>query len=278
MKRNKLIYFVAFLSLISCKKDITAFFNHASIETRVEESLSFPGLLSGEVSIDTTDFKFAVFSDIHTTEESIHTLDQLGQDVVEYDIDFLIVAGDLTENGLELEYSRSRKNLWELAIPYYVTIGNHDLYQKDGWSTWMKYYGPSTYSIRVSNYIQFIFIDSASGSIGKTQMQWLEGELKDCLPNTIVVSHYPIYNGISPSIWRLSSSEERYRMTSLLRDYNVMAYISGHYHSFEHYDLSGIEHFIVGSMYPESLDSGTRGYLLCSFKNGQFDWQKIEVE
>ena len=262
----------------SCKKNIPAFIFHTSTETRVKESLLNASRAPEEISIDTTNFSFAVFSDIHITEENIHFLDQIKEDASRFDIDFCVVAGDLTDNGLKLEFSHSQRALWEIGIPYYTTIGNHDLYQRDGWNSWLDYYGPSVYSIRLSNFLKIIFLDTASGLVGKTQLEWLEEELKNSLQKTIVVSHYPIYNGKSPSIWRLSSAEERYKLVSLLRDYKVLAYISGHYHSYEYYDLAGMNHFIVGSMYPESLDGGTRGYLLCSFKNGHFDWKKIEVE
>ncbi len=278
MIRLFLTYILLILCFNSCKKDVSAFVFHPGVESRVSECLSSTNRIPDAVSIDTGNFTFAVFSDIHITEDNLNFLDHIRADVEKYDIDFCIVAGDLTENGLTLEFSTSQRDLWQIGVPYYVTIGNHDLYQQDSWEKWLQYFGPSVYSIQLSNFLQIIFLDTASGLIGKKQMDWLENELKNSLKKTIVVSHYPIYNGKSPSIWRLSSAEERYKLLSMFRDSDVLAYISGHYHGFEHYSISDMHHFTVGSMYPKSLDSGTHGYLLCSFKNGNFEWEKIELE
>ena len=265
------------LILFGCKKDISAFLIHASTEQRVTESLSFTTKLPEAVPIDTMNYKFALFADIHITEKNIHYLDCFKDDVIQIGIDFFVITGDLTDNGLDAEHILCKNNLQDIGIPYYVTIGNHDLYQRNGWKLWEEYYGPSCYSINFSSHLKIIFLDSASGLIGKTQFIWLEKELKNKPAFTVITSHFPIYTGLSPSIYRLTSAEERYKLISLLKDNKVDAYVSGHYHTFEHTEFSGIDHFIVGSMYPHKLDGGTRGYLLFSIDNGNMSWEKVDV-
>ena len=275
---RKPVYLIMLLILFGCKKDISAFLIHASTEQRVTESLSFTAKLPEAVPIDTMNYKFALFADIHITEKNIHYLDRFKDDVIQLGIDFFVITGDLTDNGLDAEHILCQNNLQDIGIPYYVTIGNHDLYQKNGWELWVEYYGSSCYSINFSSHLKIIFLDSASGLIGKTQFIWLENELKNKPAFTVVASHFPIYNGLSPSIYRLTSAEERYKLISLLKDYKVNAYVSGHYHTFKHAKFAGIDHFIVGSMYPHKLDGGTRGYLLFSIDNGIVSWEKVDVE
>ncbi len=275
---RKHYFLILFLVLLACKKDIVTFFIHSSTERRVTESISEITNHPEAVSVDTLNFKFAVFSDIHITEKNIHYLDRFKEDVEQYGIDFFLVIGDITDNGLEVEFNLSKADLQEVGIPYYVAIGNHDLYQTNAWDLWKETYGPSCYSVTISNYLKIIFLDLASGLIGKTQFNWLENELKDKLSFAVVASHFPIYIGVTPSIYRITSADERYKLISLLRDHNVEAFYSGHYHAFIHSEFSGIDHFIVGSMFPHSLDKGKHVYLLVSVDNGNISWEKMDVE
>ena len=126
MIRLFLTYILLILGFNSCKKDVSAFVFHPGIESRVSECLSSTNRVPDAISIDTGNFTFAVFSDIHITEDNLHFLDHIRDDVEKYDIDFCIVAGDLTENGLTYEFSTSQRDLWQIGVPYYVTIGNHD--------------------------------------------------------------------------------------------------------------------------------------------------------
>jgi len=275
---RKHIYLILLFALFACKKDFIAFIIHPGTEQRVKESISEPLNYPEGISIDTMNFKFALFSDIHITEENINLLDRFKEDVTKLGIDFFLVIGDITDNGLKVEFNLSKADLQEVGIPYYVAIGNHDLYQTNAWDLWKETYGPSCYSVSFSDYLKIIFLDSASGLIGKTQFNWLENELKNSPGFTCLASHFAIYNGVTPSIWRLTSADERYKLISLMRDYKVNAFYSGHYHAFTHTEFSGIDHFIVGSMFPHSLDEGGHAYLLVSVDNGNISWEKIDVD
>jgi len=152
-----------------------AFFFHTSTRQRVSESLAYSGSLFPEaISVDSMDFKFAVFSDIHITEENDNLFDRFKQEVLQRNIDFFVVTGDLADNGLKEEMILCRKDLDNIGIPYYVTIGNHDLYQSHGWSDWKSVFGPATYSMVFSDFLKIIFLDSGSGTLGEKQFNWLE--------------------------------------------------------------------------------------------------------
>lgn len=271
-------YILLFISLLfSCTKEPGALFFHPSTEIRVNESINEVSNIPVNISIDTNDFSFAVFGDTHITKDNIQYLQEVAKDTLEFDIDFCIIAGDITDNGSEIEFENSIQDLQNMQIPFYTTIGNHDLYNKKGWERWKQYFGPSCYTINIENYLRIIFLDSAEGLIGKTQFEWLENTLKGNSSRfTIIVTHYPLYDDFMPYIWRLSSAEERYKIISLTQKYNVDAYFSGHLHSYQYSEIGTLKHFITGSL-NDKLDKGTRGYLLVTISNGILSWKKIEV-
>lgn len=263
------------VGLVSCKKEIRAFFIHESVQTRILESFDLNPEYRGDIFDTLTELKFAVFSDIHVTQNNDHLFDLLKQDVASKGIDFFVVAGDLTDNGLEAEYEICRNDFDSIGIPWYVTIGNHDLYQTSGWESYKKTFGPSCYSVGMNGLLRIIFLDTSTGTVGKVQFSWLEEQLQRSNEKYIlVVTHYPLYDDLVPSIWRLPSSEERYKLIHLCRKYNVYAYIGGHLHTFQHQKIQELHHFIVGAMYPHDLDKGKHGYLLFHLITDSLSWEQ----
>ncbi|MEO5970492.1 MAG: metallophosphoesterase, partial [Bdellovibrionia bacterium] len=205
-------------------------------------------------------------------------LPRFKEDIAANNIKFFVVLGDLTEDGTSEEYRVVKSALEGVGIPYYATIGNHDLFQDSsagGWGTWKSTFGPATYSVVVSNAVRFIFLDTASGDIGANQFLWLKAQLLTKVPFTFVGSHYPIYDGITPIMWRLASLEERYKLTSVLDEGGVYAYISGHIHGYRENQVASFKHFIAGSMFPYELDYGPHGYLLFTYDHGQMTWKHV---
>jgi len=223
-------------------------------------------------------FQFAMFGDVQIQSENKNTLTQFKTDVTSRNIDFFVVLGDLTEDGTTDEFTKIKADLDSVGIPYYATIGNHDLFQQGssgGWGTWQSTFGPATYSVTVAQAVRFIFLDSASGDIGPSQFSWLETQLKTSTPFTIVGTHYPIYDGFTPLIWRLASTEERYKLTDLLMKYQVTAYVAGHIHGYKENKIGSVNHLITGSMFPYTLDYGNPSYALFTYDHGNLSWQQI---
>ena len=268
--------------LVSCGKNFSQILFHPSVEQRVFESLQ--GGLAVPAAIAPTDpnrFSFAVFGDIQIQSENRHTLARFKQDVATNGISFFVVLGDITENGSVDEFTKAKADLDSVGIPYYTTIGNHDLFQSPdagGWGTWKTTFGAATYSVTIANAIRFILLDTSSGEVGDTQMRWFEAALQapTSARYTIVGSHYGVHDGITPTIWRLESLEERYKVTSLLNRYGVYAYTGGHVHGFRSGQLGSTLHFSVGSMFPYELDYGTRGYLLFTYDSGNLTWRRVD--
>jgi 3',5'-cyclic AMP phosphodiesterase CpdA len=130
----------------------------------------------------------------------------------------------------------------------------------------------------IADKLKLVFFDTAEGTIGETQFDWLEGQLSDTAHVKLVGTHFPMYDGPKPMIWRLASTAERHRLESMLRAGGARGYVSGHIHGWRHVDVAGVNHFTVGTMPPteEELDYGRLGYLLFTFAHDSLSWERIE--
>ncbi|MEO0069236.1 MAG: metallophosphoesterase [candidate division WOR-3 bacterium] len=260
----------------SCELEPLQVLLHPDVETRVKESLNYihlePPLLG-----DT--FKFAVFSDIHIGNKSGCYLTEFTRSAESLEIDFFCVTGDLTHHGSKEEYDSLASALQSMAVFYglfnYVTLGNHDLYSDGSWENFKEHFGPSCASRTPHPRLKLIFLDTGEGRLGATQFQWLEKELSDTMPILkIVLTHFPLYDDKTPSIFRLASTAERTKLQSLLQKYKVYAICSGHIHGFRHTEINGVHHFIVGTM-SKDLDFGKPGYLLFEFQSDSISYRFI---
>lgn len=268
---------IGLLALGGCDWDVTQFILYPSVEQRVQESLGLPA--PGPPVVNPDSFRFALFGDPQVRADLVHRLGRFTADVADSGIAFFGVLGDLTHDATEIEVHTIRAAFDSTGIPCYTTIGNHDLFQAESWERCKDVFGPATYSVVVADRLKLIFLDTASGTIGPTQFDWLETELDDNGRHLkIVCTHYPLYDGSTPIAWRLGSTAERARLQSLLRDYRAWGYVSGHIHGWRHTEVAGVNHFICGTMSAHPLDYGEPGYLLLTFAHDSLAWRKVDFE
>ncbi len=265
------------LTAVACGKNFSQMLFHPLVNTRAAESLALAAP-SAVVPAIPTQYNFAVMADPQVRDENRHFFTRFKADVASSSISFFVVLGDLTEDGTPAQYALSKADLDAVGIPYYTTIGNHDLFQaptEGGWGSWKSTFGSATYSVTIGTDVRFVLFDTASGDIGSRQFDWLETQLRTPVRYTFVGTHFPVNDGMTPLMWRLSSVEERYRLASMLEHYGVYAFISGHIHGYKEATVGGVRHFITGAMYPYELDYGGYGYLLFSYNNGALTYRYV---
>ncbi|MEO0078607.1 MAG: metallophosphoesterase, partial [candidate division WOR-3 bacterium] len=223
-------------------------------------------------------FSFAVFGDVHYTLADHPTMARFRREVTERGIDFFCVLGDLTHDGTSAQMARARAVLDSIGVPYYVTLGNHDLFQADAWPSYKAVFGPGCYSVVIAGRLKLIFLDTAEGRLGSRQFEWLEQELAAENYITFVGTHFPLYDGAVPSIYRLASGPERAKLQHLLQKNKVWAIASGHIHGWRCTEVEGVRHFITGTMQTDEtrLDFGRLGYLLVTFAHDSLSWQRVD--
>lgn len=110
-------------------------------------------------------------------------------------IDFVFVAGDISDFGLTREFRWVHQRLGRLRAPYVTVIGNHDLVG-NGRAIYQAFYGPLNYSFQYGG-TKFICLDTNGREYGfggmVPDMKWLRRQLSDTLQHrrTIVLSHVP---------------------------------------------------------------------------------------
>jgi len=172
---------------------------------------------------------------------------------------FSIHAGDLVDEGGETGFK-----LVEAAMqfnsetqakndPCFSVIGNHDVYF-DCASFYKQYFHTSTYTVTVKTVGGFqdlyIFLDSANGTHGKRQLEWLEEKLshRDEYRHCIVISHNwlfrTFYNYTTTPAANLPQ-DEQYAFMDLMSNNNVEMVLMGHFHMCEQRNFGGVQYLMT---------------------------------
>jgi len=276
-RRAALLAAAILLAVCACEWDLWAIATRPGVEDRVQENIDGNPPAPGPVAVDPDSFRFAVFGDPQVRHDYQTRLGRFKQEVADRGIDFFCVLGDLTEDATPDEVDTIKLQLDRVGIPYYATIGNHDLFQADGWERFKKDYGPSCYPVIIADRIKLIFLDTADGTLGPTQFNWFEAELDNDRFVKLVLTHFPIYDGEKPIMWRLASPAERAKVQSLLQRYGAFAWCAGHIHGLRHTQVGAANHLTCGAMAPV-LDYGNPGYLLFTFVRDSLSWAFVELD
>ncbi|WP_303309707.1 metallophosphoesterase [Hymenobacter sp. BT730] len=110
-------------------------------------------------------------------------------------IDFVAIAGDISDFGLGREMHWIHRRLQKLHVPYLTVIGNHDELG-NGRAAYQKHFGPLNYSF-VYQGTRFICLDTNGREYGFNgrvpDLEWLGQQLADTtgIARTVVISHVP---------------------------------------------------------------------------------------
>ena len=187
------------------------------------------------------DYRVYVMSDIHVD----FSTDNLDRFVSDYLADteaapFSLCLGDLINATGHFDYFAEHvKPVSDAGRKIYYTTGNHDIYF-DQWPEYFKRFGSSTYWFEVqtvSGYKDlYVAIESASGTLGADQREWLENALKDKqnhgFRHIIVFTHTHFFKkDTSQGHTSNFNMEETYDLLDLFDRYDVSMVLQGHSHS-----------------------------------------------
>ena len=176
------------------------------------------------------------------TEKFVNTINQLE------DVSFVLLAGDISDFGLNQEFKWINERLSRLKIPYITIIGNHDMLA-NGRTIYNKMFGPENFSFSVHGNT-FICLNTNSEEAGfdgtLPDLNWLSGQLANAktAKNVFVVSHVPPFSSAFDK-----DLEQDY--AGLLSNHsNVRLSLHGHQHSFsQSYNYHDqVNYVVVGSL------------------------------
>lgn len=182
----------------------------------------------------------------------------------------------------------------EITFPFFPVVGNHDI-THNGWALWSNIFHSSFYEIDVIVMLEdgdfafdhLIFLDSASGTLGKTQIDLinqgiLDGKYDDgtsMYRNTFVFSHTNIFR---PQFFEFASTftrEETFFLLDQFEKWNVTCAFCGHVHTWDERNYNGVHYLTLDTMCeknnPEPGDYLVRVH--CD-SDGEVKWSPVHMD
>lgn len=206
--------------------------------------------------------RFVQVTDVHYNNKIPYRKEVLKQTIEDInkqkDISFVIFTGDNIDSPKPEYLEDFVSIITKLNVPYYIVIGNHDVFKNGGLSKQQYietikehniFYKPKkpNYVFKKNGFV-FIVVDGAKevipGTIGyyrKDTLDWLDKQLKKYNKYPVIIAqHYPL---VEPKIQK---SHETYKKEEYLerldKHKNIIAVISGHYHVNGENTRNGVYH------------------------------------
>ncbi|MGK7948199.1 MAG: metallophosphoesterase [Xenococcaceae cyanobacterium] len=260
-------------------------------------------------------FRFGVASDLHIavpqtvnnhatrfhlTEVSIPVLERVFAHLESSQLDFLLLPGDLTQDGEPENHQWLAQRLAKLPFPVYVIPGNHDVpnisatektiafaefpsyYEKFGYQNSQQHY----YDREILPGVRLIALNSNNfnqegkqlGFIDKTQLLWLEETLEKVRDKLVLVMiHHNVIEHLPDQSkhplgkrYMLANATE---LLAILQKYGVKLIFTGHLHVQDVAELAGIYEICTGS-----LVSYPHPYRIIDFKIDDRGNKIIDIE
>lgn len=205
-------------------------------------------------------FSFAVLSDVQEAIVDVHDVFQVLNE--QADVEFVLGAGDLTQQGTHQQLQRFQQEMKRLRVPYYTTLGNHELGQSP--SNYHQYFGRGSSSFQYRG-VRFTLLDSASATLDPIVYGWLEDWLQRGRSSPHVVAmHIPPLDPVGVRNGAFASRAEAAKLLGRLAQGKVDMTFYGHIHSYYHFYNAGIPAHISGGggAIPEKFDGIGRHFLV----------------
>jgi len=248
--------------------------------------LTLISILSIQTAVMASSVKFIQVTDTHLKMEEPYRAEVLKAAVntinKEKDVSFVMFTGDNIDKPNEKDLAEFVRIANKLKVPYYIVIGNHDVYKNGGLSKkryievihennmFYRFRKPN-YVFRKNGYV-FIVADGAKevipGAVGyfkQDTMKWLEKKLRQNKHGKVVIfQHYPLVPIKEHPSHRVYNKDEYLEL--LDKNENVISVIAGHIHTNGEIMRNGVYHITSPSLLndPHSYKiitiSTTRGF------------------
>ena len=310
---------MAAATLTSCEKvsPIGVLVSGTGVEDRVKMSeLYYRDYLSElDVAATDDDYSFLVGADSHVTDDT-GRMDEMFDIAIEHGDDFVAHLGDIADTkpeyyiNLSKSLERAKRKYMEKEytydvstdtytdedgnivdyddekFPFFPVVGNHDI-THNGWALWSNIFHSSFYEFNVylnseqSVCDHYIFLDSASGTLGKRQIELIEQGILDVGENvkvrhTFVFTHTNLFRPSSVQFASTFPREEQYFLLNQFKEWNATIVFCGHVHKWDDREVGGVRYLTLESM--SERNSPEPGEYLVRVnvkKNGEIGVEKV---
>lgn len=204
-------------------------------------------------------WRFAVMGDIQRALDRVDDIfARIDQDP---GIRFVASTGDIVQSGENDEYALWERQLEALDVPYFSTIGNHELFAS--FERWRARFGRFNVHFRFKG-AAFSLIDSGNASVDPLVQDWLDEWLEAADDDVhFFFTHYPLIDPIGVRAGSFRSSQEAHKLLDRLAEERVDVTFYGHIHSYYAFANAGIPAYISGGggAIPERWDGVGRHFL-----------------
>ena len=310
---------MAAATLTSCEKvsPIGVLVSGTGVEDRVKMSeLYYRDYLSElDVAATDDDYSFLVGADSHVTDDT-GRMDEMFDIAIEHGDGFVAHLGDIADTkpeyyiNLSQSLERAKRKYMKKEytydvstdtytdedgnivdydnekFPFFPVVGNHDI-THNGWALWSNIFHSSFYEFNVylnseqSVCDHYIFLDSASGTLGKHQIELIEQGILDVGENvkvrhTFVFTHTNIFRPSSVQFASTFPREEQYFLLNQFKEWNATIVFCGHVHKWDDREVGGVRYLTLESM--SERNSPEPGEYLVRVnvkKNGEIGVEKV---
>lgn len=222
---------------------------------RLFTSVLFACLLPFMVQAQQAVFRFAQLTDIHLSPNNPNPTEDLLRSIAQINatdsIDFVLVTGDIAEEGDRTSMEKVKSCLDLLKVKYYVVLGNHETKWSDsGCTAFGEIFGGERFEFEHKGFL-FLGFNSgplmrmAYGHVVPQNIRWMTETMErynagNSRPDkpVILVTHYPMTEG---------DVDNWYEVTDAVRPYNIRLFIGGHYHRDRDLRYDGIPGILMRS-------------------------------
>ena len=185
----------------------------------------------------------------------------------------------------DVEFKNVYTDYRDIKFPFYSVVGNHDV-TRNGWALFTSIFHSSffEFTVKIGNtgqYDQFIFLDTASGTLGEQQWNLLNDDVLHTDKNVrhkFVFSHSNIFRPRTTQFSSTFPREELYRLLSRFSDWNTTIVFCGHVHAWDDREFGGVRYITLDTMSERNNpDAGDYLVRITCKKDGTVDMERVHM-
>ena len=221
-------------------------------------------------------YRFGIVGDIQSNREAGA---KIASSAAGLNLDFFIIVGDLVNQPEDSELGWALDFVKEFEVPVYVVVGNHELFN-NGYEIYRTSFGKTNYSFEYGNDL-FLMLDAADQGISREVFDFARSELTSkAYDNKFIYTHVTPVDQYGARNNGYAGNFHAARFLNLLDEENVDIMFSGHIHSYQEYNVEGVQYYVVGTGggIQERLDDVECRFLVVEKSDGVVNVEKHDLE